>query len=37
MVTVDQVEEATGLDFFSKVPDSIEKRIESTIPEGIDF
>ena len=33
MVTVDKVEEETGLDFFPKVPDSIEERIESTVPE----
>ena len=32
MVTVDKVEEETGLDFFPKVPDSIEERIESTVP-----
>ena len=36
MVTVDKVEEETGLDFFPKVPDSIEERIESTVPD-IDF
>ena len=33
MVTVDRVEEETGLDFFPRLPDSIENRIESTIPE----
>ena len=33
MVTVDKVEEETGLDFFPKVPDSIEERIESTVPD----
>ena len=37
MVTVDKVEEETGLDFFPKVPDSIEKRIESTLPEQVVF
>lgn len=37
MVTVDKVEEETGLDFFPKVPDSIESRIESTLPEHIAF
>ena len=33
MVTVDKVEEEIGLDFFPKVPDSIEERIESTVPD----
>ena len=33
MVTVDKVEEETGLDFFPKVPDNIEERIESTVPD----
>ena len=33
MVTVDKVEEENGLDFFPKVPDSIEERIESTVPD----
>lgn len=33
MVTVDSIEEITGLDFFSKLPDSIENRIEAEIPE----
>lgn len=37
MVTVDKVEEETGLDFFPKVPDSIENRIESTLPEQVVF
>ena len=37
MVTVDKIEEETGLDFFPKVPDSIEKRIESVLPESITF
>lgn len=32
--TVDEVEEATGLDFFSKLPDEIEKLVESTGPDG---
>lgn len=30
-MTVDQVEEITGFDFFSELPDDIEKRVESTI------
>ena len=33
MVTVDSVENVTGMDFFSKLPDDIENRIESIIPE----
>lgn len=33
MVSVDKVEEETGLDFFSGLPDSIENRIESIVPE----
>ena len=33
LVSVDKIEEETGLDFFSKLPDTIESRIESTIPE----
>ena len=37
MVKVDQVEEETGLDFFSKLPDDVENRIESIVPEGIAF
>lgn len=37
MVSVDQVEETTGLDFFSKLPDEVENRIESIVPEGITF
>ena len=28
--TVDEVEEETGLDFFSLLPDKVEKKIEST-------
>ena len=32
MVTVDSLEALTGLDFFSRVPDSIEEKIESVIP-----
>lgn len=32
MVTVDSVETVTGLDFFSKLPDSVENRIEAEIP-----
>ena len=33
LVSVDKIEEETGLDFFSKLPDTIESRIESTIPD----
>ena len=33
LVSIDKIEEETGLDFFSKLPDTIESRIESTIPE----
>lgn len=33
MVSVDKVEEETGLDFFHQLPDNIENRIESIIPE----
>ena len=29
VVTVDEVEEATGLDFFSKLPSDVQKRLES--------
>ena len=29
VVTIDQVEEATGIDFFSELPDSIENKIEA--------
>ena len=32
MVTVDSVENVTGMDFFSKLPDDVENRIESIIP-----
>lgn len=32
MVTVDSVEKVTGMDFFSKLPDDVENRIESIIP-----
>lgn len=32
MVTVDSIESITGLDFFSKLPDSIENKIEAEIP-----
>lgn len=32
MVTVDSVENVTGMDFFSKLPDNVENRIESIIP-----
>lgn len=32
MVTVDSVENVTGMDFFSKLPDEIENRIESIVP-----
>ena len=31
-VPVDSVETVTGLDFFAKLPDSIENRIEAAIP-----
>lgn len=33
LVSVDKIEEETGLDLFSKLPDTIESRIESTIPD----
>ena len=33
MVTVDSVENATGMDFFSKLPDEVENRIENIIPQ----
>lgn len=33
MVSVDQIEETTGLDFFSKLPDDVENRIEAIVPE----
>lgn len=33
MVTVDSVENVTGMDFFSKLPDNVENRIESIIPQ----
>ena len=33
LVSVDKIEEETGLDFFSKLPDTIESRIESIIPD----
>lgn len=33
MVPVDSVEKTTGLDFFSKLPDSVENRIEAEIPD----
>ena len=32
MVPVDSVETITGLDFFSRLPDDIENRIEAIIP-----
>ena len=32
MVTVDSIEALTGLDFFSKVPDDVERRIEAIVP-----
>ena len=32
MSSVDDVEKATGLDFFSRLPDSIENRIEAIVP-----
>ncbi len=30
--TVDEVERATGMDFFSKLPDKVEKRVEAEMP-----
>ena len=33
MVSVDLVEEITGLDFFSRLPDSVENKIEAIVPE----
>ncbi len=33
MVPVDEVEEITGLDFFSKLPDNVENKIEAIVPE----
>lgn len=35
LVSVDEIEKATGLDFFSKLPDGIEDRLESQIPTRI--
>lgn len=32
MVTVDSIENITGMDFFPKLPDEVENRIESVIP-----
>lgn len=32
MVTVDSIENITGLDFFSRLPDNVENRIEAIIP-----
>lgn len=32
MVPVDSVETITGLDFFSRLPDDVENRIEAIIP-----
>ena len=32
MVSVDSVEKVTGMDFFSKLPDDVENRIEANIP-----
>lgn len=32
MVSVDQVEAETGYDFFSRLPDDVEQRIEATVP-----
>ncbi len=32
MVTVDEIEQITGLDFFSRLPDDIENKIEAEIP-----
>lgn len=33
MVNVDSIEKETGMDFFSKLPDDVENRIESVIPD----
>ena len=32
MVSVDSIETITGLDFFSQLPDNIEKQVEANIP-----
>lgn len=32
MVPVDSLEQITGLDFFSKLPDEVENQIEAIIP-----
>lgn len=32
MVSVDSMEKVTGMDFFSKLPDDVENRIEADIP-----
>jgi len=34
IATVDSIETLTGLDFFSELPDSIEKTVESSLPEN---
>ena len=33
MVSVDSVEKTTGLDFFSKLPDAVEEKIEAAVPQ----
>ena len=32
MVSVDSVESVTGMDFFSRLPDEVENRIEALVP-----
>ena len=34
LVSVDDVEDATGLDFFSELPDSLEWTLESSVAES---
>ena len=31
-LTVDEVERQTGMDFFSKLPDAVERRVEAELP-----
>lgn len=35
VVPVDQIEKATGLDFFNKIPDDLERRLERQTPAGM--
>lgn len=35
VVPVDQIEKATGLNFFNKIPDELERRLESQTPEAM--